>query len=247
MICNSCGWDNDPGSSVCAKCGHVLRVVTQQHAPRPTKVFNSPQQQRQAQPQGLQQPQNLRNCPQCGYPMTGNSTTCLYCGTDISQLPTPKVSPAPKPTVASVNLKDLGINEHVKCVKCGTEVSIDFKTCPYCGERIHLPTIPVSRLKEKEKKPQCALEMVIEEDENTTPITNEYEGASIILNRDNTEADNRTITSKEQAELTYEDGKWYIINKSQLGSTYIVANRKMEIMPDDIIILGDRKFKFVLK
>ena len=89
--------------------------------------------------------------------------------------------------------------------------------------------------------------MVIEEDENTTPITNEYEGASIILNRDNTEADNRTITSKEQAELTYEDGKWYIINKSQFGSTYIVANRKMEIMPDDIIILGDRKFKFVVK
>lgn len=179
--------------------------------------------------------------------MMGNSTNCPNCGTDISQLPTPKASASPKPTVLSVNLKELGIDEHVKCLKCGTVVSIDQKTCPNCGERIHLPTIPVHRLKEKEEKPKCALEMVIEEDENTTPITNEYEGASIILNRDNTEADNRTITSKEQAELTYEDGKWYIINKSQFGSTYIVANRKMEIMPDDIIILGDRKFKFVVK
>ena len=64
------------------------------------------------------------------------------------------------------------------------------------------------------------------------------------MNRDNSEPDNRTITSKEQAELTCEDGKWYVLNKSELGSTYIECNRKIEILSGDVIVMGDRRFKF---
>ena len=65
-----------------------------------------------------------------------------------------------------------------------------------------------------------------------------------ILNRENTEQDNRTITSKEQAELICEDGKWYVLNRSELGSTYLEANRKLALEPGDVIVLGDRRFKF---
>ena len=92
--------------------------------------------------------------------------------------------------------------------------------------------------------PKCHLTIIPEEGEITEPFTNDYEGDSIILNRENTEKDNRTITSKEQAELICEDGKWYVLNHSELGSTYIEANRKMAIEPGDIIVLGDRRFKF---
>mgnify|MGYP001752542016 FL=1 len=72
----------------------------------------------------------------------------------------------------------------------------------------------------------------------------EYEGKSIILNRENTEVSNRTITSKEQAEIVFEDGYWYLLDRSELRTTFIQANRKIEIIPDDIIVLGDRRFKF---
>ena len=72
----------------------------------------------------------------------------------------------------------------------------------------------------------------------------EYEGKSIILNRENTEVSNRTITSKEQAEIVFEDGYWYLLDRSELRTTFIQANRKIEIIPDDIIVLGDRRFIF---
>ena len=72
----------------------------------------------------------------------------------------------------------------------------------------------------------------------------EYEGKSIILNRENTEVSNRTITSKEQAEIVFEDGHWYLLDRSELRTTFIQANRKIDIIPDDIIVLGDRRFKF---
>ena len=41
-----------------------------------------------------------------------------------------------------------------------------------------------------------------------------------------------------------EEGKWYVINRSELGSTYLEANRKLAIEPGDVLVLGDRRFKF---
>ena len=40
------------------------------------------------------------------------------------------------------------------------------------------------------------------------------------------------------------DEVWYIENHSELGTTYIQANRKFEIQPGDVIVLGDRRFTF---
>ena len=45
-------------------------------------------------------------------------------------------------------------------------------------------------------------------------------------------------------ELISEDGKWYLVNHSELCTTSVEANRKIEIQSGDIIILGDRRFKF---
>ena len=97
---------------------------------------------------------------------------------------------------------------------------------------------------EPETKPHCSLTIIPEEEENILPKRFEYEGNSIILNRENTEMSNRTITSKEQAEIVFDDGHWYLLDRSMLQTTYIQVNRKIEIIPDDIIVLGDRRFKF---
>jgi rRNA maturation endonuclease Nob1 len=283
MRCNNCGWDNDPNSNVCSKCGHPLPVeeagpyrginvpnyerdsvvtprptVLDSHqvnpVPRPTRIANNPM------PQDLQLKATVldtqKKCPHCGYPIMNEAASCPSCGLPISEQPmeqasteSPSVSEETIHKTKSVEVAEYDIAETVKCEKCGTEVSIEFSFCPKCGERIHLPTVRSIRHKPKPApeppKPHCRLTLIPEEDEQMDKIVcNDYEGASIILNRDNTEQDNRTITSKEQAELIFEDDKWYILNRSELGSTYLEVNRKLELQQDDIILLGDRRFKF---
>jgi predicted Zn-ribbon and HTH transcriptional regulator len=225
--------------------------------PRPTRIVNNPiQEDVQLKATVAQVP---KTCPNCGYPVMGDFSSCPNCGTNIGPAPKPTTiqnlngqsepavaTPLTAATEASKSaLKELGIDETVKCTKCGTEVSIDFSYCPKCGERIHLPTVRAIRHKPIESpKPKCHLTIIPEEEEQIEPITIDYEGASVILTRDNTESNNRTITTKEQAELICEDKKWYILNKSELGSTYLEANRKLELQQGDIIVLGDRRFKF---
>ena len=225
-------------------------------APRPTRIVNGPMPQEQ-QPRATVT-QIPKSCPHCGYPVVGDFTSCPNCGASVVPAPKPTTiqrpvnadTPRVAPVVSNVAaaMAELGIDEKVKCDKCGAEVSIDFTFCPKCGERIHLPTIRAIRHKAtpapEPPKPHCHLTLIPEEDEQKEPVTNDYEGASIILTRENTESDNRTITSKEQAELTCEDGKWYLLNKSELGSTYLEASRKLELQQGDIIVLGDRRFKF---
>ena len=267
MRCNNCGWDNAPGSSVCVKCGHPLQTGGSQYkdpyqgvnvpnynggepTPRPT-VLNSQQAEPTPRPTRIvnsadfQNPAALnatvaqapKSCPHCGYPVVGNFNSCPNCGTSLSAAQTAIQQPVQQPVQKVAEDLGLDIAEEVKCEKCGTMVSLDFSFCPKCGER--KPVAPP-----EPPKPKCHLTIIPEEGEITEPFTNEYEGDSIILNRENTEKDNRTITSKEQAELICEDGKWYVLNHSELGSTYLEANRKLAIEPGDIIVLGDRRFKF---
>lgn len=238
--------------------------------PRPTRVAYGPIQQDQMLKSTIVQ--TPKSCPHCGYPVVGSFTSCPNCGAEIAPKPTtiqnsatppstdpvPKAAPEATPIVAPITipvtsavkagLKDLGIDEQLKCNKCGAEVSVEFSFCPKCGERIHLPTIRAIRHKStpppEPPKPKCHLTLVPEEEEQTEPIRIDYEGASIILTRENTEANNRTITSKEQAELICEDGKWFVLNKSELGSTYLEAGRKLELQQGDVIVMGDRRFKF---
>ena len=237
----------------------VVNVQQAEPAPRPTRIVSSAELQNAA---GLHATvsQTPKSCPHCGYPVVGDFTSCPNCGTSLAPAPTAIQQPIQQPVQQPVQLpvqqpvqkvaEDLGldIEEEVKCEKCGTMVSIDFCFCPKCGERIHLPTVRAIKHKPvappEPPKPKCCLTIIPEEGETTEAIRNDYEGDSIILNRENTEKDNRTITSKEQAELICEDGKWYVLNHSELVSTYLEANRKLAIEPGDVIVLGDRRFRF---
>ena len=330
MRCNNCGWDNDPGSSNCVKCGHSLsggnaasgnpyqgvnvpnnaqndaghaprptvvgtdairKEMQEQplratvmspgygsgasgtetraprptvmspgygggapaadtHAPRPTVMSpgygggNPPAEPRAPRPtvkitdlgkmpaeetpamSGQSQPV----CPQCGYILTDNYSSCPSCGAMLSSgahSPAYEEPASPKSTA----------KEKVICPKCHSEVSSNFAFCPMCGERLIQEQPEV-------KGPQCSLTIIPDEDEDDVAMTNNYVGEKIVLNRDNTEPTNRTITSKEQAVLICEDGKWYIENRSEQCSTYLEANRRLEIFPGDIVMLGDRRFKF---
>jgi len=132
----------------------------------------------------------------------------------------------------------------LNCDGCGREVPANFSFCPYCGEKIQAKTVFRRRHQLEPPKPKCSLTMLLEEEEEVEARVNNYEGASIILSRENTEPANRSITTKKQAELVCEEGKWFITNHSELCTTAVEASRKIELQPGDVIILGDRRFKF---
>ena len=72
----------------------------------------------------------------------------------------------------------------------------------------------------------------------------EFEGKSVTLNRDNTEANNASITSREQAIITNVDGHWYIEDKSEQKTTFVQAANRIELNDGDLILLGNRLFEF---
>ncbi|MBS1662756.1 MAG: FHA domain-containing protein [Bacteroidetes bacterium] len=66
------------------------------------------------------------------------------------------------------------------------------------------------------------------------------------FNRANLDAENRTITSKVQARVTFSDGKWHIIDCSEKKSTFIRVSEQHELKDGDILVIGNKRFIFSL-
>lgn len=207
------------------------------------------------------------DCPKCGYPITASFTNCPNCGANFmeeeeqtSQIPSQSASKEimvnSTINIGTIDGEDDDVVACNVCDNCNAEVPIEFSFCPHCGSKIALKTIPSIHSRKKavfldkaqpvdeQVKKICHLELIPDEGEERESVRISYEGANIVLNRENTEIDNRTITSKEQAILSFEDGKWFIENKSNFDSTFIFAGRKLEVHSGDVLMLGNRRFKF---
>lgn len=222
MRCINCGWDNLPNVKVCLKCGQPLSESNNNNNQINQTTGNTHE-----------------NCIPKPTVLNSNNES-EYC----------------RKTVILNSATNTDCNESIiECPKCHYPIVGGFTSCPSCGtpiskndNEIHRLTIrkPIKNVVDAftEQKPICSLTIVPEEHENLTVEPIKHEGNSIILNRANTEPSNRTITSKEQAEITFEDGHWFLKNCSELNTTYLQVSRKIEIFPNDIIVLGDRRFKF---
>lgn len=220
----------------------VLNVSSNEEKCRKTVVFSTTNEEENHST--VVQP--IIECPNCNYPVVGDFTSCPCCGTPLKKA---NISTNNEYKTIRVEEEASSVSEEkMLCHECGSKIAITCSFCPNCGVRVHQPTIrrQIKNITETEPetKPHCSLTIIPEEEENILPKRFEYEGNSIILNRENTEMSNRTITSKEQAEIVFDDGHWYLLDRSMLQTTYIQVNRKIEIIPDDIIVLGDRRFKF---
>ena len=244
MRCPKCGWRNESDAISCVHCGYSF-MNSQSPSPknsdeRATRIYN---------PNELPDPEQLRvtrlealsKCPECGYQLLAEYSSCPYCGTQIRKSSRQESTEKP---VGSGTTPPYLPSPIISCPICNKEISAELSTCPYCGESIPLQTVRVVRHRVQHNEPKCSLTIIVEEDEQMAPYTTEYEGAKINLNRHNTDSSNNTITSKVQATLTYEDGHWFINNQSEHESTFIQVNRRMELTPGDIIMLGDRCFRF---
>lgn len=250
MRCKNCGWPNKPSETSCVKCNSPLSSDDDQmdfvgggdmsQSSRPLNktvlegdVFDSEEPNRNQhnfKQTKVENIDSLTQCPKCGYPLRAGVDKCPNCkfqviapsqsDQDISSIQTRKnldghdTSHRPTRMASGVSLKE------------GFRGTIN----PY--------------MMNMEMEPTFVLKPIKRMDERHGFEEQEYEGRHIVLNRDNTEKNNPSITSRQQAIITNSDGHWYIEDKSEQKTTFVQAAQKIELHDGDIILLGNRLFEF---
>lgn len=200
----------------------------------------------------------------CGYPLLPDMTVCPHCQQsvdDLQPVPTPSPSPVCKKTEV-IDLKAAKATTIIRKSDLAADLIPDRpRSVTVSSAEPEVAPIPEPETLEvdkrtinpylKKKKPvaghpecHCSLQPVVREDEDIVPDKNVYETQTVILNRQNTDPKNPSITSRQQARLTFEDGVWYIEDLSSQQTTFVRAGRKTALQDGDIILLGDREFEF---
>lgn len=155
-----------------------------------------------------------------------------------------------------------------KCPNCDFELSGFENVCPICGNDIngqvpqnqeqnkrseepkqdkafHKMTVsPWEMLYKQYRKIDFYLEPIALEGEKNVPDPAEFSGEIVALKRENTETQNLTISSENQAEIRCISGQYYILDTSNIGSTFVQAKNPMAINEGDVILMGNRRFVF---
>ena len=209
-------------------------------------------------------------CKNCGWKNSDTNSKCEKCNAALSSSiagdsfdESPSEGFNPNTTIRENDIFPNANAGHTgnTCSECGYPLKGNEKRCPNCNHALQNndnvnQTKPDSNPKPKNKTdtlrwwempgntPSCTLKILPRENEKVNPSEINYHGDEIILSRNNTEPDNQTITSKEQAVLFHENNKWYIRDRSALKTTYVHAGEKIELKAGDILILGNRRFEF---
>lgn len=216
---------------------------------------------------GWDSPEGTENCEKCGKPLqaeaaeSGNSEVHER---QTARQPAKCASSALKATVRESSLGKLCATvpeDKNECPDCGCKLEED-GVCPSCGYDRN------SKQEEKEYKYKKDKAMNVDGKKTIrphrkgdkdgrfvlTPISEDngqpegdiiqYDGNELVLNRENTDPKNDTITSQQQAVITREDGKWNILDQSEYRTTFVQAARKIELQNGDLILLGNQLYRF---
>lgn len=239
MRCKNCGWENDSNKTKCEKCnaplsGSMIESIEHKHSSSGNNV-----NLKGTVPEGrifvndsFSNDKGANNgivCSKCGYLIGRGMQVCPMCGTSIESETEEKCPPPQQ-------------NNALKCKKCGASILSGTRFCASCGTPVQIGTI--NPWTSPQSGTFCTLKPLAWENEHAEHNALSFSGEHIALNRANTDPNNQTITSKTQAELNFENGAWYICDRSSQQTTYIHAGRKTELKNGDIIILGNRRFKF---
>lgn len=147
----------------------------------------------------------------------------------------------------------------LKCRNCGYPLREGTTTCPNChqavdeahsihmkppGNGIHGAGLHGTIDPYASHKPPTFFLLLYSGEEESNNAKLEFSGHEIVLNRDNLNPGNMTITSGEQAIISEENGKWFIVDKSRKKTTFKQISEKTELKKGDIILMGDRRFIF---
>jgi len=245
MRCDNCGWDNPDDNVKCEKCNVLLNSSggresysrdVQEYAGDDRNIKKTVFESGSAVAEQADI-KTITRCPECGYPLRSSDDTCPDCGAFID---TDAFDSAP--AQADVDEREVKTVRYAAGKLPHAEATIN----PW--EK----AIEEEIVEEEEAEPEeevipepvvCYLKPLPRENEAEKERV-EFNEDTVVLNRDNTEPDNPTITSRQQAVLRYRDGKWYVEDLSELQTTFIRVKDPTEIKDGDILLMGDRQFLF---
>lgn len=243
MRCKNCGWENPENIEKCEKCHAELGASPNGNPTNPTENESNRMRNTISEKVAFESSRTgnvPKTCPQCGYPLGEGTTSCPNCNHIVTPFPQQEKEKR------CTNCGELLINESRFCHSCGKSVD-EGGASPNRPQirRATLGTVwggPISN--SGSQTTFCTLRPIAWNGEEVTysPIT--YSGEYIILNRSNTDPNNNTITSREQAALTFQDGEWYLENLSEMKTTFIRVGKKVKLASGDIIVMGNREFEF---
>lgn len=257
MRCKNCGWPNKPNETVCVKCGSPLeseasvpnQSINYDPSPGPvgqdrdglkmtvmeTDAFQSHEAPYASGSDRMASTVNEVTCQKCGYPLRADAVKCPNCNTPVNGNNDSNSFNANTNGYQRRPTRMAGVEQGNE-VKATRVVSGGGKVRgtinPYMMNIPQEPSFVLSPLQRmNERKPVEAVEL-------------DLDNGEMVLTRDNTEPGNPSITSKEQAVVSHADGHWYIENRSEQNTTFVMARNKIELHNGDIILLGNRMFEF---
>ncbi len=262
--CQECGFTNEADTKVCKKCGSPLGVDAGNSAPgapkggaaggNPTMIggaASSPAWDGNDTPAG--------NSGRLSNPTIVGGQSNMPAWDERS--PT---SPAnSNPTSPAGNV--------AKCPACGfyplrNEVSAS-NPCPNCGnagdasavasQQASQPAAASHQMQKASAANKTLLLGDLSPEEDTKPefvlteersqTGKEFAGETVVVNRDNLDAGNMSISGQEHASFVFEDGKWYLNDKSSNGATFVQVQGKVELSEGTKILMGNRIYTFESK
>ena len=208
-------------------------------------------------------------CNNCGWENPDQNSKCEKCNTplqnDLSRQAAQPVRNLNKTVAESAAFPETKDKDAHLCAECGYPLREGARVCPNCGYGVttneHQSSAPhkqpaqvhqqanamkgtVNPWIQMTPQAKCTLTLVKHDNETETPAPQQYKGEMHELNRANLDKENMTITSKVQAVLTYENGQWYIEDRSAQHTTFLYVGHKTPIKGGDIILMGNRQFVF---
>ncbi|MCM1378005.1 MAG: zinc ribbon domain-containing protein [Clostridium sp.] len=254
MRCSNCGWLNEPGATVCTKCNSPL-LAGDAFGEYSDPILNTGE--------GLSEFDNA-SCPACGYPLTPDAVHCPACGQALRQSPAspsesipspaapitpiPNIPPIPRqeeftPTADPHTIIESPTYSAAPAAPAAPTDEPSISDEPYMGT-INPWSMPQPM---PAAEPSFTLEKKKWSHEQGDSLLMEFTGRETILNRANTDPENNSITSRQQARISFENGEWNIENLSDQATTLIRVDRKTPLRDGDVIILGNRMFTFRTK
>lgn len=232
MKCLFCGKTNPDGATVCIDCK------------RPLNVREGNNNFTVREEGGHDQPTQLKSNETPVVEKKGFDPKATVCECEHNQIPEIIENPNECPE-CGYELDDDGV-----CANCGKQLG---KKSPKdeceCVPNFKKTVRPQHKSRfhsEEEMSPNFNLSLVSDNGERF--FTMNYKGREVILNRENTEKDNNTITSQKQATIKLsDDGMWTIVDNSEMQSTFVQAAHPIRLEHGDYILLGDRIFRFELE
>ena len=230
LTCNNCKSKNPVDALRCVECNAPLSGSMVLNSPNPYAAKDN-------EDDGLEKGGNrMKICPTCSYPNLPAIEECVRCNTSLKR--------EIKKAVEVELITDTQNKKRVEAVKFSKKTSSPFDVAIKSSKKGTNTGKTINPWVQSEQASTTFSLTAIDTigENGASPL--EFEGEEVKLSRKNLDPSNITITSQTQAIIRKKGGAWHLVNKSSLQTTFLRVDKEIELQSGDIILLGNRQFRF---